>query len=187
MSSRERAGRSESVFNQFSAAIKGFIVKQSYSAIEAEDLLQDVFYKFIVADGEEQLIQNISSWLYRVTRNLIIDGSRKIKEEKMPQIDLSDGDELLSYALSELMADDGNYQSDPERSLNDAILKEELEIALAKLPKEQRAVFELNEIQGFSFKEISQSCGIPINTLISRKRYAIQSLRRELSQIYQDI
>ncbi|MFI3264372.1 MAG: sigma-70 family RNA polymerase sigma factor [Rikenellaceae bacterium] len=188
MGKTERGNRSESVFKQFSAALKGFIVKHSSSTLlEAEDMLHDVFYKFMVADGEEQLIQNVSSWLYRVTRNQIIDSSRKKQEERMPLVFQDRGGERMEISLSELLSnDDNNYHTDPESELFRRMIREELESALEELPCEQRAIFELNEIQGVSFSEIAQSTGVPINTLISRKRYATQHLRQHLASIYKD-
>ncbi|MFI3280959.1 MAG: sigma-70 family RNA polymerase sigma factor [Rikenellaceae bacterium] len=164
--------RSESIFKQFSAALKGFIIKQTSSSNEAEDLLHDVFYKFIVADGEDEIIENVSSWLYRVTRNQIIDNSRKIKETKLPP-------------LAELFMEDQNAES--EQATVNAMIREEIEEALAELPAEQRSIFTLNELQGIPFKEISQSTGIPVNTLISRKHYATQHLRKRLSWLYNEL
>ncbi len=166
--------RSDSIFREFSAAIRGFITKHTSTSNDVEDILQDIFYKFIVADGDQQLVENVSAWLHRATRNLIIDRSRKIKEERIaPNREFS----IL----------DNSYESDPEQSIISAMIREEVEAALSKLPHEQRAIFELNHIQGISFREISQSTGISINTLISRKRYAVEQLREELAQLYDDL
>ncbi len=175
MSREPNIVRSEGVFNQFSAAIRGFIAKHtSYSADDREDMVQDLFYKFMVSDGEKQIIENVSAWLYRATRNLIIDRSRKSKELRMEQ--------SMQYTLS-----DSSHDSDPESSIIGIMIQEEVEAALASLPDEQRVVFELHELQGISFKEISQSSGVAINTLISRKRYATQHLRGQLAELYDDI
>ncbi|MFI3332901.1 MAG: sigma-70 family RNA polymerase sigma factor [Rikenellaceae bacterium] len=175
MDSEDQRDRSESLFKQFSAAIKGFINKHtSLSSLEAEDMLQDIFYKFIVADGEHQLIENTSAWLYRTSRNLIIDKSRKIREER---IDSSKNILLI----------DNSYESNPESEIINTMIEEEIEAALASLPHEQRVVFELNQLQGISFKDISESSGISINTLISRKRYAILHLRKELKELYDEL
>lgn len=171
------SSRADSIFRQYSAAIRGFIKKQlSSDSKESEDILHDLFYKFIITDGENEQIDNVTSWLYRVARNLIIDRSRKIKEEPMPYVQ---GDEY-SVPISELLLHNNNT---PDDELSQLIVQEEFEAALASLPVEQRTVYELNELQGIPFAEISEATNIPINTLISRKRYAVQSLRKRLEYL----
>ncbi len=170
--------RAESIFKQYSAALRGFIKKQlSSDSNESEDILHDVFYKFIITDGENEQIDNITSWLYRVARNLIVDRSRKIKEEPMPYVQ---NDERESIPISELVLQNTLA---PDDELTQLIINEEFDKALASLPVEQRTVYELNELQGISFANISEATGIPINTLISRKRYAVQSLRKQLEYL----
>ncbi len=170
--------RAESIFKQYSAALRGFIKKQlSSDSNESEDILHDVFYKFIITDGENEQIDNITSWLYRVARNLIVDRSRKIKEESMPYVQ---SDERESIPISELLLQNTHT---PDDELTQLIINEEFERALAALPVEQRTVYELNELQGIPFVEISEATGVPINTLISRKRYAVQSLRKQLEYL----
>lgn len=174
MSNRNGQKRSESVFKQFSAAIKGFIIKQGSSPSEADDLLQDIFYRFLVADGEQQMIDNVSGWLYRVARNLIIDKSRKHREERLPDF----------VGLREA---DPSDLTNPENNLANAILNDQITEALQQLPDKQREVFILHEIEGIPFKEISQQLGVPINTLISRKRYAVEQLRKQLSSLREEL
>ncbi|MFI3321255.1 MAG: sigma-70 family RNA polymerase sigma factor [Rikenellaceae bacterium] len=169
------SSRADNIFRRYSAALYGFIKKRlSSDSEESEDILQDIFYRFIVADGEDEQIENVSSWLYRVARNLIIDRSRKIKEREMPYVK---DDESVEIPISELFLYDNNT---PENELARAIFQEEFEIALSQLPENQRRVYELNELQGISFAEISEATNTPINTLISRKRYAVESLRKKL-------
>ncbi len=187
MSEKSNQARTGSIFKEFSSAIKGFIAKRVSSPNEAEDILHDLFYRFIVADGEDQLIDNVSAWLYRVARNLIIDSSRKKGEERMPLIIKRDGAESIEVALSELLTDEESLDSDPEQQIIRAMIREEIELALKELPDEQRIVFELNQIQGITFREISESCSVPINTLITRKRYAVEYLQRRLLSLYSDI
>ncbi len=183
-----KESRTESIFRQFSAALKNFILKQSSaSPSEAEDLLQDVFYKFIVADGEDELIENVSSWLYRVTRNQIIDNSRKRREERMPLILQNQDGEVINLSFSDLLSSEGDYNFDPESQIARSMIREELNKALEELPTEQRTIFELTELQGFSFKEIAQATQTPINTLLSRKRYAVQHLQHRLTSLYRNI
>ncbi len=176
--------RTENIFNKYSTALKAFISKNISSNNESEDILHDIFYKFIITDGDEEIIENVSSWLYRVARNIIIDRSRKIKDEEMPYLMAKERDALLEIPLSDLLSDE---QSSPETDFISKLIKEELTIALSQLPKEQRNVFELHELQGVSFKEISEATSTPINTLISQKRYAVVHLRSRLKKLYDDI
>lgn len=169
------SSRADNIFRQYSDALRGFIKKQlSSDSIESEDILHDLFYKFIITDGENEQVDNVTSWLYRVARNLIIDRSRKKREEPMPQVE---GNEQALIPISELLL---HNNITPEDELSQLIIEEEFERALASLPTEQRTIYELNELQGIPFAEISQATHIPINTLISRKRYAVQSLRKQL-------
>ncbi len=178
------SSRVENIFIRYSSALRGFISKRLSSDIESEDMLHDVFYKFIVSDGEDESIENVSAWLYRVARNMVVDSSRKKREESMPYIAKVSGGELLEIPLSELLSTEGDT---PETELVNSLIREELMLALEELPAKQRAVFELNELQGFSFKEISEASAEPINTLISQKRYAVQHLRRRLAELYCDV
>lgn len=171
------SNRSDNIFRQYSAALRGFIKKQlSSDSSESEDVLHDLFCKFIITDGEDEQIDNVTSWLYRVARNLIIDRSRKTKEESMPYVQ----DDEQSVPISELLLQNN---STPEDELLQLIIQEEFGKALASLPDEQRIVYELNELQGIPFAEISEATGVPINTLISRKRYAMLSLRKQLEYL----
>ncbi|MFI3304677.1 MAG: sigma-70 family RNA polymerase sigma factor [Rikenellaceae bacterium] len=176
----------ESIFKRYSASIKGFIEKQisSTSKNEAEDILHDVFYKYMVSVEEEETIENIAAWLYRVTRNLLIDRTRKRHEVRMPYLKNRDGEQTQEISLADLTP---NKSDSPEDELIRTLIREELDRALTELPNEQRRIFELNELQGIPFKEISEATGIPINTLISRKRYATLHLRKRLNPLYNEL
>ncbi len=171
--------QSEGVFKRYSTALKRFISTQISSTSEAEDIMHDVFYRYLTTKEERESIQSISGWLYRVARNLIIDRSRKRREESMPYTlsskDSEEGGTPLSHSLRE--------NSTPESELERKEIAEEFQRALSALPLEQRSVFELNELQGIPFKEISDASGIPINTLISRKRYAVIALQKSLAHL----
>lgn len=170
-----KGSRAESVFRRYSSALRGFIAKQlSSDTSESEDILQDTFYRFVLSDGEDESVENVSSWLYRVARNLIIDRGRKKKELSMPYLQ---DDELNEIPLSELILLDNNT---PEDELAAAILQQEFERALRELPENQRTVYELHVLGGIPFAEISEATGINVNTLISRKRYAETTLREKL-------
>lgn len=171
----------DSIFRRYAASLHGFIRKQlssETSALEdSEDLLHDVFYRFL---SENEDIENVSAWLYRVARNLLVDRSRKKREESMPYV--RQGEDLSLVPLSDIALVDSDT---PETELAKLILHEEFEAALVSLPHEQRVVYELNELQGVPFAEMSEATGVPVNTLISRKRYAVASLRKRLRHLYE--
>ncbi|KAA6337821.1 ECF RNA polymerase sigma factor SigW [termite gut metagenome] len=169
-------------FAKYHSQLKGFISKRVPSKEDCEDILQEVFYQLAKVNLEENPIRQISSWLYSVARNRIIDRSRKQREEELPYY-FDDGGDLLADEISGLLPDE---ISSPETILVKSLIWEELEIALSELPDEQRTVFELTELDGFSFKEISESTGISVNTLLSRKRYAVMYLRKRLFDCYEE-
>ena len=170
------------VFKRYQAQLKGYINKRVASKEDGEDILQNVFYQLLKTENP---IDEMTAWLYAVTRNQIIDWKRKRKDEEMPSITVDDGNELFLSEISNFLFDDSD--SSPEDVYLRSLVWNELEVALAELPQEQREVFELTELKGLPFKEISESTGIPVNTLISRKRYAVLHLRLRLKSLYEDI
>ena len=180
----ERDIRIADIFRKYQAQLKGFIAKRVSSKEDSEDILRNVFYQFMKSDQEDNPIEQIAAWLYSVARNQIIDRSRKHREEEMPYLSNNEDDGTFLKELSELMPDE---DQSPEMDFIRSTVWEELENALLELPGEQRTVFELTELEGIPFKEIAESTGIPVNTLISRKRYAILFLRKRLYNLYEDI
>lgn len=180
----ERSVRIADIFKKYQAQLRGFIARRVSSKEDSEDILQNVFYQFMKNDQADNPIEQISAWLYSVARNQIIDRSRKHREEEMPYLSWYDEDGTFLKELSELMPDE---DQSPEMDYLRSMVWEELENALLELPDEQRTVFELTELEGIPFKEISESTGIPVNTLISRKRYAVLFLRKRLYNLYEDI
>lgn len=172
------------IFRKYQAQLKGFINKRVSSREDSEDILQNVFYQFMKSDQEENPIEQIAAWLYSVARNQIIDRSRKRREEEMPYLSTNENDGTFLKELSELMPDE---DQSPEMDFIRSTVWKELEHALLELPDEQRTVFELTELEGIPFKEIAESTGIAVNTLISRKRYAVLFLRKRLYNLYEDI
>jgi RNA polymerase sigma factor (sigma-70 family) len=163
--------------------LRNFIRRRVADEADAEDILQDVFYELIEAYRLMKPIEQVGAWLYRVARNRIIDGFRKKKPERfLPEKDLDDEDED-SLSLEELLP---SSDAGPEATYARSILLEELDSALDELTEEQREVFLAHEFEGLSFKEISAGTGISVNTLLSRKRYAVLYLRRRLQSIYDD-
>lgn len=153
-------------------------IKRSVSSEEdAQDILQDVFVSAVYNFNTLESITNISSWLYTVAKNRIIDLFKK----KRP---IRQADYGSDVNLEELITDSG---LDIEDKLTEEWVMEEIELAIKSLPTPQREVFIMHELKGYSFKEISEKTGTSVNTLLSRKRYAIQNLRVELAEIYDDL
>lgn len=164
--------------------LKAFINKRVSNKEDAEDILQDVFYQLAKVDTAMNPIEQVTAWLYRVARNTIINKQNKKREEELPSY-INDDDEVLKD-ISEMLFRDQASPS-PETEYLRSLMWVELENALAELPQEQREVFEKTELDGLSFKEISKETGVTVNTLLSRKRYAILHLRKRLSELYEEI
>lgn len=168
------------VINDYSKRLLGFIRKRVNNEADAQDILQDVFYQFI---GNTQPIEQLTGWLFTVARNKITDRKRKRKPELLNDIFTdADDDEMLGWA--ELFFDaDNNPETDYLRSL----FWEALNNALNELPEDQKTVFVLNELESVPFKEISERTGVPVNTLLSRKRYAVLHLRERLQTLRNEL
>lgn len=190
MTESKRRGRLDSagdiaqVYAQYKPELKGYITRRVDSPDEADDILQDVFYKLSKIDFDKNPIEFVSAWLYRAASNRIIDRRRKKKELSMPETREKDEDDYFLSSLSGYFADEGD---DPEAMFRNELLKAEIADALSELPPEQKAVFELTEYDGISYKEISESTGVPVSTLLSRKHYAVAYLRKRLYQVYLDV
>jgi RNA polymerase sigma factor (sigma-70 family) len=166
------------VINTYSKRLMGFIRKKVTNEADAEDILQDVFYQFI---GNTKPIEQLTSWLFTVTRNKIIDRQRKHKPDLLEDM-YSDADGESTFDWKEMFPDDSN---NPETEYLRNLFWEALNAALDELPAAQREVFILNEIEGIPFKTIAEQSGETINTLLSRKRYAVLHLRERL-QVLRD-
>jgi RNA polymerase sigma factor (sigma-70 family) len=161
------------VINEYSRRLLGFIRKRVTNEADAEDILQDVFYQFI---GNPEPIEQVTSWLFTVARNKIIDRQRKKKPEAIEDIYGTAEDEL-AFDWTEIFFDDSE---NPETAYLRSLFWDALDYALNELPPEQKEVFVMNEIDGIPFKEIAAATGQTINTLLSRKRYAVLHLRDRL-------
>lgn len=164
----------------------GFIRSRVSSMEEAEDILQDVFYQFVAGFQSIESLDRVTSWLYSVARNKIIDRYRR--EASRPQRTdfeiLSASDDDAPLTLQEILPDLDNT---PESILLREAIWDEISEALAELPTEQREIFIQNEIEEKGFREIAEETGVSINTLLSRKRYAIMALRKRLQNFYDDL
>lgn len=165
-----------------SGRLLSFIRRHVPDGRDAEDILQDVFYEFVEAYRMMKPVEHAGAWLFRVARNRITDLFRKKKPESLgdPVTDGESGDLLL---LEDLLP---SPDAGPEALYARSVLLEELEEALNELPQEQRDVFVAHELDGRSFKQIAAETGISVNTLLSRKHYAVRFLRRRLRVIYSE-
>jgi RNA polymerase sigma factor (sigma-70 family) len=168
------------VIKDYSKRLSGFIRKRVNNEADAEDILQDVFYQFV---GNTQPIEQLTAWLFTVARNKITDRKRKKRPEALEDVFADEeGEDGLNW--SELLFDSGD---NPEKDYLRALFWEELNAALNELPEEQRQVFILYELEGLSYKEIAERTGEPVNTLLSRKRYAVLHLRDRLSELKDEL
>jgi RNA polymerase sigma factor (sigma-70 family) len=162
--------------------LRNFIRKRVPDPRDAEDILQDVFFELVEAYRLMKPIEQVTAWLFRVARNRIIDRFRghKVEIRTSDPVVGADGETLLLEDL--LPSPDAGPEADFARN----VLLDELEEALADLPDEQREVFIANELEGRSFKVLAAETGVSVNTLLSRKRYAVLYLRKRLHTIYEE-
>jgi RNA polymerase sigma factor (sigma-70 family) len=150
---------------------------------DAEDILQDVFYELLEAYRMMKPVEQVTAWLFRVARNRITDLFRRRSREALrnePARIAEDGEEL---SLEELLP---SPDAGPAAAYARSVLLEELDDALDELPAEQREVFVAHELMGYSFKELAAETGVSVNTLLSRKHYAVMHLRERLQAIYDE-
>ena len=162
--------------------LRNFIRRRVPNDADVEDLLQDVFYELVEANRLLMPIDYVTGWLFRVARNRITDLFRKKKPENFTDAAVADENGELLRIEDLLPSPDAG----PEALYFRNLLLDELDLALTELPDEQREVFVAHEIEGRSFKELSEESGIGVNTLLSRKRYAVLHLRERLQTIYED-
>ena len=162
--------------------LRSFIRRRVMDPRDAEDILQDVFYKLVEANHLLMPIEHVTGWLFRVARNRITDLFRKKKPESFSDTAVADVDGELLHLEDLLPSPDAG----PEALYARNMLLDELELALEELPEEQREVFVAHELEGRSFKEMAAETGLSVNTLLSRKHYAVLHLRERLQSIYNE-
>src|SRR5580698_2498521 len=165
------------------ARLSNFIRRRVSDPGDAEDILQEVFYELVETYRTMKPVEQVTAWLFRVARNRITDLFRKRQREALrrePDVLTEDGE---VFELEDLLpAPDAG----PDAAYTRSVLLEELDAALEELPDEQRDVFVAHELMGYSFKEIAAQTDVSVNTLLSRKHYAVQHLRERLQAIYND-
>ena len=162
--------------------LRNFIRRRVPDPWDAEDVLQDVFTRLVEANRLLMPIDHVTAWLFRVARNRIVDLLRKKRPAAFSDILVPGGDDEL-LELEDLLP---SPDAGPEALYARNVLLEELELALDELPPEQREVFLAHEVEGRSFKEIAAETGVSVNTLLSRKRYAVRRLRERLRTMYDE-
>ena len=178
----EQDQRISEVVKREQSRLRNFIRRRVPDPLDAEDILQDVFYRLVEANRLLMPIEHVTGWLFRVARNRITDLFRKKEPENFSDIEPADeGGELLQFENLLPSSDAG-----PEALFARGVLLDEMELALDELPEEQREVFVAHEFDGRSFKELSAQTGVSVNTLLSRKRYAVRHLRARLQRVYDE-
>ena len=176
----------QETFRKERGKLLSFIRGRVASIEEAEDILQDVFYQFVAGFESIESLDRVTSWLYSVARNKIIDGYRRdAARPKKTDFEGAIGkDDESPLTLQEILPDLDNT---PESTLLREAIWDEITLALDELPADQREIFIQNEMEERSFREIAEETGVSINTLLSRKRYAIIALRKRLQRFYDDL
>src|SRR6476620_7579775 len=162
--------------------LRNFIRSRVADPRDVADVLQDVFYRLVEANRLLMPIDHVTGWLFRVARNRITDLFRKKTPELFSDAAVEDEDGELLQIEDLLPSPDAG----PEALYFRNLLLDELELALGELPDEQREVFVAHELEGRSFKELAEETGASVNTLLSRKRYAVLHLRERLQDIYDE-
>lgn len=157
-----------------------FIRRRVRNNADAEDILQDVLYQLVTSYSTTEPIEKLVSWLFTVTKNKIIDWYRKRRPGPLSADEL---DPSIPLNLEEVLFDS---RENPDRVYERSVVWTALAGVLDDLPEEQRTVFVMHELEGRSFKEISEITGESVNTLLSRKRYAVLYLREQLQELYQE-
>jgi RNA polymerase sigma factor (sigma-70 family) len=170
------------VVQQEQPRLRSFIRSRVRDPRDAEDILQDVLYELTQALQSMVPIDSITGWLFRVARNRIIDGFRKKKPQSLDAAAIAEGDDSLT--LGDLLP---SAEAGPEALYVRQALLAALEAAVDELPADQRDVFIAHEIEGRSFKDMAAEMGVSVNTLLSRKRYAVLRLREKLQEIHDEL
>ena len=179
----EQDQRISDVVKREQSRLRNFIRRRVPDPRDAEDILQDVFYELVEANRLLMPIEHVTGWLFRVARNRIIDLFRKSRPQSFSDTTVERDDEDERVRFEDLLP---SPDAGPDALYARSVLLAAFELAVDELPPEQREVFVAHEIEGLSFKEIAARTGVGLNTLLSRKRYAVLHLRERLQGIYDD-
>jgi RNA polymerase sigma factor (sigma-70 family) len=179
----EQDQRISEVVGREQSRLRNFIRRRVPDARDAEDILQDVFYELVEANRLLMPIEHVTGWLFRVARNRITDLFRKKRPESVSDTAVANDDGELRRWEDLLPSPDAG----PEALYARNLLLDELERAVDELPPEQREVFVAHELEGRSFKEMAAGAGVSVNTLLSRKHYAVLRLRERLQHVYDEL
>lgn len=179
----EQDERIAEVVTREQSRLRSFIRRRVSDPRDAEDILQDVFYELVEANRLLMPIHHVTGWLFRVARNRITDLFRKRTPERFSDAAVTHEDDDL-LRLEDLLP---SPDAGPEALYERHMLLDQLESAIGELPPEQREVFVAHELEGRSFKEMAAETGVSVNTLLSRKRYAVLHLRERLKSIYDEL
>ena len=182
MTSEQDRRISETVLRE-RGRLRNFIRKRVGDAGDAEDILQDVFYELVEAYRLMKPVEHVTAWMFTVARNRITDLFRARKPQVSAQEPVALGEDGAELVLEDLLP---SPDAGPEAAYAREVLLEELDAALEELPYEQREVFIAHEMEGRSFKELAGETGLSLNTLLSRKHYAVLYLRQRLQAIYEE-
>jgi len=177
----EQDHRISEVVQRERSRLLNFIRRHVPDPGDAEDILQDVFYRLVEANRLLMPIEHVTGWLFRVARNRITDVFRKKEPENFSDIEVGDDEESLPFEDLLPSPEDG-----PDAVFARNVLLNQLKRALSELPREQREVFVAHELEGRSFKEMADQTGVSMNTLLARKRYAVLHLRERLQRVYDE-
>jgi len=178
----EQDQRISEVVTREQSRLRNFIRRRVPDPRDAEDILQDVFYKLVEANRLLMPIEHVTGWLFRVARNRITDLFRKKQPETFSDSAVADEDGEL-VRLEDLLP---SPDAGPAALYARHVLLDELELAIDELTEDQREVFVAHELEGRSFKEIAADTGVSVNTLLARKHQAVLHLRRRLQSIYDE-
>jgi RNA polymerase sigma factor (sigma-70 family) len=181
---REQDQRITDVVKREQSRLRNFIRRRVPDPRDAEDVLQDVFYELVEANRLLMPIEHVTGWLFRVARNRITDLFRRKKPETFSDTAVAPGEDDEAPQLEDLLP---SPDAGPEALYARGVLLDELELAVDELPEEQRAVFVAHELEGRSFKQMAGETGVSVNTLLSRKRYAVRHLRERLQSVYDNL
>jgi RNA polymerase sigma factor (sigma-70 family) len=177
------ANKTAEMFSSLRQRLLRFIRSKVSLLEDAEDILQEIFYQFTRVNTLSNPVENAAAWLYRAARNRIIDNYKKKKDEPLPVLYSDDEDEYILDEIEDIIY----AEKTPETEYLRSLIMEEIQNALSDLPEEQREVFVMTELFDFSVKETAEKTHAPVNTVLSRKHYAVKFLRGRLQELYCDV